>query len=237
MFDRHACGKHHRQVHGRIRRRIHGLTVLQFASFHLVPCSRPTIVPRFLGGCSLCLRLKLNEISSNFIQIIIARRHIYIPAIDSHLLAITALQPIGDKSLPPQLGHGQGIRCHRTSHSSTRLSLVPEAPAQRFFRPRLLCRYSAARGALLGVGAVLNVSQASALQLTPLLTPGALSAHPTLALVARAQGGRTLGPDRGVLAAVSRSLGMWETIVVRTSDGNFFTHYLSRSLLMTRPHP
>jgi hypothetical protein len=42
----------------------------------------------------------------------------------------------------------------------------------------------------------------------PVLTPGSPPAHPTPALVAHAQGGLTLGPERGELAADSCHLGM-----------------------------
>jgi hypothetical protein len=43
--------------------------------------------------------------------------------------------------------------------------------------------------------------------LAPVLTPGSPSPLPTLALVARAQGGLTLGPEGGELGAEKYSLG------------------------------
>jgi len=43
----------------------------------------------------------------------------------------------------------------------------------------------------------------------PVLTPGSPPAHPTPALVALAQGGLTLGPEQGELAADFWSLGTY----------------------------
>jgi hypothetical protein len=45
------------------------------------------------------------------------------------------------------------------------------------------------------------MSAVSNLGLAPVLAPGSPPAHPTSALVAHAQGGLTLGPERGELDA------------------------------------